>query len=88
MRSLLRYHGNTYTGTDLDGNAYSTIDEGNGGYFDPNGWANGFMQVQTRFLKGGKSIDEGGWLFNANGDWVASEMSKALSEIDNPDNFK
>ena len=38
MRNLLRYHGTTYTGTDLDGNAYSTIDEGNGGYFDPNGW--------------------------------------------------
>lgn len=31
---------------------------------------------------------EGGWLFNANGDWFASEMSKTLSEVKNPDNFK
>lgn len=87
MRSLLRYHGNSYSGSDRHGTAYSSIDEGNGGYLDPSGWASGFMQVQTRFLNSA-SLENGGWLFNANGDWFASEMSKALGEISDPDNFK
>lgn len=87
MRSLLRYHGNSYSGSDRNGVSYSSIDSGNGGYLDPNGWANGFKQVQTKFLNS-PSLEEGGWLFNANGDWFASEMSKTLSEVENPDNFK
>lgn len=89
MRSLLRYHGKQYEGSDWDGTPYSEKDAGKiGGYLDPNGWSEGFKQVQTKFLNG-TSLEEGGWLFHANGDWFTAEMKDMLSRIgDSANDFK
>lgn len=90
MRSLLRYHNRQFQGTDWDGTAYSEIDAGKiGGYLDPNGYGNlGFKQVQTLFLNG-TSLEEGGWLFHANGDWFTAEMKDMLTRIgDQANDFK
>lgn len=81
MRSLLRYHGKNYEGTDLNGTSYSEIDAGKiGGYLDPGGWSETFQQVQSKFLNG-TSLEEGGWLFHANGDWFTAEMSNMLERL-------